>query len=127
MPCVGGDGAGLAAGEDGGHGHLPVHDVGVSLADDLLAGLGVEADGDLVAHGAGGDEDGCFAAEDFGGFGFETIDGGVFAVDVVADLGVGHGFAHGRRGAGDGVAAEVDDLVQRCCSCVSVVRVRPSP
>ena len=29
--------------------------------------LGVEADGDLVAHGAGGDEDGGFAAEDLGG------------------------------------------------------------
>ncbi len=108
--AFGGDGAALAAGEGGGHGHLPVEDVGAGLADDLLAVLGVDADGDLVAHGAGGDEDGGLFAEDGGGRLFELIDGGVFAVDVVADLGGGHGLAHGGGGAGDGVAAEVDEV-----------------
>jgi hypothetical protein len=32
----------------------------------------------------------------------------ILAVVVVADHGLGHGPAHGRRGLGDGVAAQVD-------------------
>ena len=78
------------------------------FSDDFLAGAGVEADGDLVAHGAGGDEYGCFAGEDLGGASFEAVDGGVFAVDVVAYLGGGHGGAHLWSGLGEGVAAQVD-------------------
>ena len=104
----GGDGPELAAGELGDHAHLPVEHVSARLADDLLAGAGVEADGDLVAHGAGGDEDGGFPGEDLGGARFEVVDGWVFGVDVVADLGVRHGLAHGRGGLGEGVAAEID-------------------
>ena len=38
----------------------------------------------------------------------EGVDRRVLAVDVVADLGVGHGPAHLRRRPGDGVGAEVD-------------------
>ena len=49
-----------------------------------------------------------FAAEDFGGASFELVDRGIFAVDVVAYFGRGHGRAHGGRGAGDGVAAQID-------------------
>ena len=75
------------------------------FADDFLAVLGVEADGDLVAHGAGGDEDRGLSAEDRGGLLLEPVDGGVFAVDVVANFGCGHGLAHGWGGLGDGVAA----------------------
>ncbi len=107
--AIAGDGAQLAAGEGGGHGHLPIQNVGERLADDLLAGLGVNADGDLVAHGAGGNEEGGFPAEDLGGAGFEAVDGGVFGVHIVADLGLGHGGAHGGSGLGDGVTAQVDD------------------
>ena len=57
----------MDAGEGCGGGHLPIEDVGAGLGDDFLAGLGVEADGDLVAHGAAGDKQGGFAAEDLGG------------------------------------------------------------
>ena len=101
---------GSAAGEGGHHGHLPIEDVGAGFADDLLAVVGVEADGDLVAHGAGGNEEGGFAGEDLGGAGFEAVDGGVFAVDVVADFRGGHGRAHGGSGPGDGVATQVDHV-----------------
>jgi hypothetical protein len=38
----------------------------------------------------------------------ELDHGGVVAEDVVADLGFGHGAAHGGGGPGDRVAAEVD-------------------
>ena len=48
-----------------------------------------------------------FAAEDFGGALLQAIHRGIFAVDVVADFGFGHGAAHLGRRARDGVAAEV--------------------
>jgi hypothetical protein len=73
--------------------------------------LCVEAHGDLISHASGGHKESGFAAEDLSGIGFEAIDGRVFAVDVVADFGAGHGFAHGRSRLGDGIAAEVDDLI----------------
>ena len=41
----------------------------------------------------------------------QAVDGRVLAVDVVADLGLGHGPAHLGRGPGDGVGAEVDRRV----------------
>ncbi len=103
-----GDGAEGAAGEVGDHAHLPIEDVGAGLAEDLLPVLGVELDGDLIAHGAGRDEEGGLALEDLGGGALEAIDGGVFGVDVVADLGRGHGLAHGGGGLGDGIAAKID-------------------
>ena len=43
---------------------------------------------------------------------FEAVDGGVLAVDVVADLGLHHGAPHGGRGLGDGVAAQIDHVVR---------------
>ena len=49
------------------------------------------------------------AADPGGEGGLEGVDGGVLAGAVVADLGLGHGLAHGRRGPGDGVGAEVDE------------------
>jgi hypothetical protein len=38
----------------------------------------------------------------------QAIYGGVFAVNVVADFGFGHGAAHGWGGVSEGVATEVD-------------------
>ena len=78
------------------------------FAQKLVARLAVDADADLVAHRAGGDEQRRLLAEQVGDALLEPVDGGVFAEDVVADLGGGHGGAHGGRGAGDRVAAEVD-------------------
>ena len=80
------DGADHAAGEPGHHRKLVIEDVGARIADHFLAVLGEQLDRDGVAHGAGGDEQGGFLAGDFGGALFEAVDGGVFAVHVVADL-----------------------------------------
>ena len=93
------------AGEGGHHRHLPIEHVRPRFADHLLAVLRVQANGDLVSHGAGGNKDRGRFAEDLGGIFFETVDGGVFAVDVVADLGRGHGLAHCWGWPGDGVAS----------------------
>ena len=36
-----------------------------------------------------------------------AVDGGVFGVDIVANFGFGHGFAHSGGGMGDGIGTEV--------------------
>ena len=41
---------------------------------------------------------------------FQGADGRVLPVVVVTDHGLGHGAAHGGRGAGDRVTAKVDDI-----------------
>ena len=82
--------------------------MGAGLAENFLAVLGVELNGDLVAHGAGRNEDRGLAIEDLGSGALESVDGGVFRVDVVADLRRGHGFAHGGCRTRDGVAAKID-------------------
>ena len=85
-----------------------------SLADDFLAVLRMEANGDLVAHGSGGNEDGSLASEDLGSACFQAIDGGVFAIHIVADFGSSHGRTHRGGGPGDGVAAKINH-VRYCC------------
>ena len=65
-------------------------------------------DGEQIAHAAGGNEERGFLLENFRGAVLQAIDGGVFAVDVVANFGFGHGAAHGGRWFCDGVAAKID-------------------
>ncbi len=85
-----------------------------SLAYDFLAVLRMEANGDLVPHSSGGNEDGSLASEDLGSACLQAIDGGVFAIHIVADLGGSHGRTHRGGGTGDGVAAKINH-VRYCC------------
>ena len=80
------------------------------VADDLVAHPRQRTEGNLVRHGAGGHPDGRLLAQHRCDAILERVDAGVLAVDVVADLGGGHGLAHARSGAGDGVAAEIDGV-----------------
>ena len=84
------------------------HHVLAAAGDDHGAGRGQEAQGDLVGHHPRRDEQGRGLAHPLGVGLLEGVDGGVLAVDVVADDGVGHGPAHLGRGPGDGVRTEVD-------------------
>ncbi len=104
----GDDRARQGAGERRHRPHLEVVDVAARLDHDLAGRVGVEMDRDLVAHGSGGDEDRGLALELGGRQLLEPANGGVLAVDVVADLGLGHGLAHGRGRLGDRVGAEID-------------------
>jgi hypothetical protein len=65
----------------------------------------MDFDSDLVAHCAGGDKEGRFAAEELRGTLLKSIDCGIFAEDVIADVGLGHGPSHRGRGLGHGIAA----------------------
>jgi len=87
---------------------LEVEAVAPRLADHLVALAALEADGDLVGLRARGDEQPGGLAEELRRALLEAAHGGVLAVDVVAHLGLRHGPAHLRAGAGDGVRAKVD-------------------
>ena len=87
---------------------LVAHDVLAAPGDDQRAGGGQHPEGDLVGHRAGGHEHGRGLAGERGVAVLQPEDRGVVAEAVVADLGVGHGGAHGRGRAGDGVAPQVD-------------------
>lgn len=112
--CCGEDSADAgetAAGEAGeccGAACFVVVDVGVGVDEDLVAGVCEGAEGELIGHGARGGEEGGFLAEQIGDAGFEEMDGGVVAEDIVSDGGGGHDVAHGLGGLGDGVAAEIN-------------------
>jgi len=81
----------------------------VGVDDHLVAGTAEDAQGDLVALRAGRDEHPRLMTEALGGHLLQPAHGGVLAVDVVPDLGGGHGGAHRRGGTGDGVGSEVGD------------------
>ena len=89
----------------GGRGLVP-EDVVVLVGQDLGPGRGGQAQADLVAHRPRGDVQGRLVAEALGHRRLQPLDGRVLAPDVVADLGLGHGPAHGRGGPGEGVGAE---------------------
>ena len=103
------DGADQAAGEDRRGGHLVVQNVRPRLGDHLLAGLGVQADGDLVAHGSGGHKERRLAAEALRRAPLQKIHGRVFAVDVVAHLRRGHRRAHRHGGPCHCIRTQIDD------------------
>ena len=80
------------------------------LADDVfVAALAVGHQSEQVAHGPGRYEERRGEAQARRQFGLQAVDRGVLAIDVVAQFGRGHGFAHAGGGLGDGVAAQVDD------------------
>jgi len=62
---LGWNGAHQAAGKYRSRGHLPIENVRTRFGDYLLAGLCVQANADLVAHGAGGHKERSLAAESF--------------------------------------------------------------
>ncbi len=104
-----GEGANDCAGEGGDAGGLVVKEVRGALGDDFVAGAEVGEEGDEVAHGAGGAEEGCLVAGELSGELFEAIGGGAAVAGVVGDDGFGHGAAHCGGGLGDGVAAKIGD------------------
>ena len=84
--------------------------MGTLPGDVFVAALAVAEQGEKISLGAGGDEQGRFLAEHFPRQPFETVDRGIFAVNVIANFRIGHGLAHGGGGLGDRVAAQVDSF-----------------
>ena len=84
---------------------FPLVDVGSGVGEDGVRGLGhVGADGELVALGAGCDEEGGGKAGQVGDVGFERYGGGVFGEDIVEEGAILDGVEHGGGGSCDDVA-----------------------
>jgi len=81
------------------------------FGDHFLSRLRVQADADLVAHGAGGHVERRLAAKGLGSALLQKIDGGVLAVNVVANLSRGHRRAHLGRWFRNRIRTQIDD----CC------------
>jgi len=89
---------------------LVIDDVAVTVADDLVAHPRERAERDLVRHRPGGHPHGRFLAQQRRDAVLQRIDGRVLAVDVVAHFRGRHGLAHSGGRAGDGVAAQIDQV-----------------
>src|SRR3954468_6683401 len=80
------------------------------VADHLAPGAGMEVQGDLIAHRAGGDEDRRLHTHGRRGLLLQAIDGRILAEDVVPHLGLGHGPAHLRVGLGHRIGTQIDQI-----------------
>ena len=87
---------------------LVEEDVRLGVQEDLVAALGVRAEGGLVAHRPRREVERRLLAEQLGGALLEAQDGGIVAEDVVVDLGLGHRLPHLGRRPRHRVAAQVD-------------------
>jgi hypothetical protein len=92
------------------HGHstgLPAVRMPLLADDRLVAPLAVGQKPDEVGLGTGACEHRSLEAEQLGSALFQGVYGRILTVDVVSDLGLNHGFAHRRGGAGDGIASKI--------------------
>ena len=87
---------------------LVVHRVAGLVQNDLVPGAGMGTISDLVAHGARGQKQRRFLAEQIRDHRAEFAHGRVFVELLIAHLGVGHRLAHGTRRPGLGIAQQVD-------------------
>jgi hypothetical protein len=113
VPAAGVGHARHDAGERAHRRELVAHNVAAALDENLVPAGGQDPDGDRVAHRARGNEEGRLHSQSLRGAGLEAVDGRVFAVDVVPDLGFGHRLPHVGSRPGDGVGPEVDRLHRR--------------
>ena len=61
-------------------------DMGFIMEEDFVAGLGVDAEGELIGHRARRGEEGGFLAEEGGDPSFQLMDRGIIPEDIIADL-----------------------------------------
>ena len=96
---------GLNAAQNGGPAAFIAIGVGGLSHDILIAATAVTHHAHQIALRAARYKQGRFFAHRCGRQRFQSIDGRVFAVNVVAHFGRRHGFAHGRTGQRDRIAA----------------------
>ena len=103
------EGATGQAAENGRAAGFIVVDVAIHVTKHFVARLRVDLDANLIRHRARWAKQPGLFAEKTRHTVFQTIDGRVFMVNVVADLGRVHGGSHSRRRPRDRIAAHVDD------------------
>jgi hypothetical protein len=99
---------------------LVVEDVRVRVEDDLLPRMSLREHRREVALGARRDEERGLLGHAPGRLLLEPANGRILLPDVVANLGAGHGLAHGGSRQGECIRAKVDDVVHGCAYLVAV-------
>src|SRR5262245_59064352 len=94
-----------AARKRGHGGHFEIEDMAPFFDDYFLTRSRVQLDCGLISHRAGGHEDRRLFFKDLSRALLQPIYSRVFAVNIVANFGFGHGPAHGRGWFGNSVAA----------------------
>ena len=96
--------------DPGDKGHMcrfHVIDVRAGLDDDLVQFPSPDLDGDRIPHRARRHVQGGLFAHDLHRQGFELLDSGVIAQDIIPDNGFRHGLPHLFCGLGDGIASKI--------------------
>ena len=96
------------------------------LHDHLIAGVCVQAYCKLVRHRAGRHEQGRFLSQQARRHVLQSIHGGIFTEDVIADFGSRYRLAHPGRGLGDRIAAEINHAATVFQKNTTVIRCDPS-
>ena len=78
--------------------------VGSFVHDDLIAGVAVDTDRNLIAHGARGQKDRILFAQEFTDHRHKLVDGGILAHLLVANRCPSNELTHCWCGPGNGVA-----------------------
>jgi hypothetical protein len=103
------DGMGEDAAQGGHSARLIQEDVRAVSQDRLFAAGAVREHADDVAHRAAYDQERRFHSQHFGRHRLKPVDRGVFGEDVVAEIGVKDGSAHGWCGKSYRVASQIYD------------------
>jgi hypothetical protein len=74
----------------------------------FIAGDAVQPNGHLIALSTRAGEDRSFAAEHVGHHALKSVDGGIFAHDVITDFCSKHRLTHGGSGPSDSVASQIN-------------------
>ena len=85
-----------------------MQDVAGLVYDHFLPGLGPGSVGDGIAHRAGRQEKRGLRTQHLASHFLQLVDGRVFVALLIADLGIGDGFAHPRRGLRFGVGIKIN-------------------
>jgi hypothetical protein len=80
------------------------------VAKNLVAGLGVSFDGNLVGHGPGWNKKGLLETKIAGHLGLKPVDGWIFRHHVVSHFGPGHCIPHCAAWFCDSVATQINDF-----------------
>ena len=103
--------------QHGGAARFQDDDVRSAIRDDLVAGAAMNQECNLVAHRAGGQEDGGLLAQKRRHFFAERVYARVLVALFVAYRRFGHRAAHFRAGPGLGIAVKIDHCIVSASLC----------
>ena len=95
------------------------------FANHLVAVMRPHLDGDEVPHATCGNKQRRLFSKNLGRAFFQPVDRGVFSVNVIADLGLGHGLSHLRCGPRHRIAPQVHHPLRNLSQLGNLIRIHP--